>query len=125
MQVFHLFWLVTTQIFFQKIFLLFYLPLFKSVAKNLSLGTKILEGHLPPPQVMPVIIIISGKSIISNRSTMYSRKVSIAVFYILLTVRLDAILGNDQLDAVFLNVFIYASTRFEQQVLIIRRSKLY
>jgi hypothetical protein len=27
-------------------------------------------------------------------------------FYILLTVHLDAILGNDQLDALFLNVFI-------------------
>jgi hypothetical protein len=46
-------------------------------------------------------------------------------FYILLTVHLDAILDNDQLDALFLNVFIYASTCFEQQVLIIRRAKLY
>jgi hypothetical protein len=46
-------------------------------------------------------------------------------FYILLTVYLDAILGNDQLDALFLNVFICASTCFEQQVLIIRRAKLY
>jgi hypothetical protein len=27
-------------------------------------------------------------------------------FYILLTVHLDEILGNDQLDALFLNVFI-------------------
>jgi hypothetical protein len=27
-------------------------------------------------------------------------------FYVLLTVHLDAILGNDQLDALFLNVFI-------------------
>jgi hypothetical protein len=47
--------------------------------------------------------------------------------YVLLTVHLDAILGSDQLDALFLNVFIlfYASTCFEQQVLIIRRSKLY
>jgi hypothetical protein len=27
--------------------------------------------------------------------------------YVLLTVHLDAILGNDQLDALFLNVFIY------------------
>jgi hypothetical protein len=27
-------------------------------------------------------------------------------FYVLLTVYLDAILGNDQLDALFLNVFI-------------------
>jgi hypothetical protein len=42
------------------------------------------------------------------------------VFYVLLTVHLHAILGNDQLDALFLNVFIsYASTCFEQQVLII------
>jgi hypothetical protein len=48
-----------------------------------------------------------------------------AEFYVLLTVHLDAILGNDQLDALFLNVFIYASTCFEQRVLIIRRSKLY
>jgi hypothetical protein len=47
------------------------------------------------------------------------------LFYILLTVHIDAILGNDQLDALFLNVFIYASTCFEQQVLIIRRAKLY
>jgi hypothetical protein len=46
------------------------------------------------------------------------------LFYILLTVHLDAILGNDQLDALFLNVFIYASTCFEQQVFIIRRAKL-
>jgi hypothetical protein len=37
-------------------------------------------------------------------------------------VHLDAILGNDQLDALFLNVFIYASTCFEQQVLIIKRA---
>jgi hypothetical protein len=29
-----------------------------------------------------------------------------AEFYVLLTVHLDAILGNDQLDALFLNVFI-------------------
>jgi hypothetical protein len=43
----------------------------------------------------------------------------------LLTVPLDAILGNDQLDALPLNVFIYASTCFEQQVLIIRRARLY
>jgi hypothetical protein len=28
------------------------------------------------------------------------------VFYVLLTLHLDAILGNDQLDALFLNVFI-------------------
>jgi hypothetical protein len=28
------------------------------------------------------------------------------VFYVLLTVHLDAILGNDQLDALFLTVFI-------------------
>jgi hypothetical protein len=34
-------------------------------------------------------------------------------------------LGNDQLDALFLNVFIYASTCFEQQVLIIGRARLY
>jgi hypothetical protein len=48
------------------------------------------------------------------------------IFYILLTVHLDAILGNEQLDALFLNAFIsYASTCFEQQVLIIRRTKLY
>jgi hypothetical protein len=46
-------------------------------------------------------------------------------FYVLLTVHLDSILGNDQLDALFLNVFIDASTCFEQQVLIIRRAKLY
>jgi hypothetical protein len=45
--------------------------------------------------------------------------------YILLTVHLDSVLVNDQLDALFLNVFMYASTCFEQQVLIIRRAKLY
>jgi hypothetical protein len=28
-------------------------------------------------------------------------------FYVLLTVHLDAILSNDQLDALFLNVFIF------------------
>jgi hypothetical protein len=28
-----------------------------------------------------------------------------SVLYVLLTVHLDAILGNDQLDAIFLNVF--------------------
>jgi hypothetical protein len=37
-----------------------------------------------------------------NASTFYV----FYVFYILLTVHLDAILGNDQLDALFLNVFI-------------------
>jgi hypothetical protein len=37
----------------------------------------------------------------------------------------SSLLGNDQLDALFFNVFIYASTCFEQQVLIIRRAKLY
>jgi hypothetical protein len=49
----------------------------------------------------------------------------IFILYILLTVHLDAILGNDQLDALFLNVLIYASTCFEQQVLIIRRAIVY
>jgi hypothetical protein len=43
----------------------------------------------------------------------------------LLVIIILTILGNDQLDALFLNVFIYASTCFEQQVLIIRRTKLY
>jgi hypothetical protein len=33
-------------------------------------------------------------------------KASSALFYILLTVHLDVILVNDQLDALFLNVFI-------------------
>jgi hypothetical protein len=50
---------------------------------------------------------------------------NVVQFYVLLTVHLDAILGNDQLDPLFLNVFIYASTCFELQVLIIRRAKLY
>jgi hypothetical protein len=35
------------------------------------------------------------------------------------------ILGNDKLDALFLSLFIYASTCFEQQVLIIRSAQLY
>jgi hypothetical protein len=41
--------------------------------------------------------------------------------------RIYTLLGNDQLYALLLNVFIlfYASTFFEQQVLIIRRAKLY
>jgi hypothetical protein len=41
------------------------------------------------------------------------------------SLNMKCILSNDQLDALFVNVFIYASTCFEQQVLIIRRSKLY
>jgi hypothetical protein len=45
-------------------------------------------------------------------------------FYILLTVHLDVILVNDQLDALFSMCLFHASTRFEQQVLIIRRIKL-
>jgi hypothetical protein len=40
------------------------------------------------------------------------RKEIIGSNFVLLTVHLDAILGNDQLDALFLNVFIYASTGF-------------
>jgi hypothetical protein len=35
-----------------------------------------------------------------------SLETSVAIFYVLLTVHLDAILGNDQLVALFLNVFI-------------------
>jgi hypothetical protein len=35
-----------------------------------------------------------------------ARPPSYLVFYVLLTVHLDAVLGNDQLDALFLNVFI-------------------
>jgi hypothetical protein len=45
-------------------------------------------------------------------------------FYILLTVHLDVILVNDQLDALFLNVFISCLYMFRAQVLIIRRAKL-
>jgi hypothetical protein len=33
-------------------------------------------------------------------------KIIFHYFYVLLTVHLDAILGNDQLDALFFNVFI-------------------
>jgi hypothetical protein len=33
-------------------------------------------------------------------------KIKNSEFYVILTVHLDAILGNDQLDALFLNVFI-------------------
>ena len=47
------------------------------------------------------------------------------IFYILLTVHLEVILDNNQLNALFLNVLFHASTCFEQQVLIIRRTKLY
>src|SRR5215813_5864615 len=52
---------------------------------------------------------------------------TVPFFYVLLTVHLDVILINNQLDALFSNVFIYfnASTCFEQQVLIIRRANLY
>jgi hypothetical protein len=45
-------------------------------------------------------------------------------FYILLTVHLDVILVNDQLDALFSMYLFHASTCFEQKVLIIRRIKL-
>ena len=45
--------------------------------------------------------------------------------YILLTVHLEAIVDNNQLDALFLICLFHASTCFEQQVLIIRRTKLY
>jgi hypothetical protein len=50
---------------------------------------------------------------------------TIFTFYILLTVHLDVILVNDQLEALFLMYLFHGSTCFEQQVLIIRRSKLY
>jgi hypothetical protein len=46
-------------------------------------------------------------------------------FYVLLTVHLDAILGNDQLDALFLNVFILclymfqAASAYHQEVQIV------
>jgi hypothetical protein len=46
-------------------------------------------------------------------------------FYILLTVHLDAILVMNNLMHSFLRYLFYASTCFEQQVLIIRRAKLY
>jgi hypothetical protein len=46
-------------------------------------------------------------------------------FYILLTVHLDVIVVNDQLDALFLNVFISCLYMFRAQVLISRRAKLY
>jgi hypothetical protein len=48
-----------------------------------------------------------------------------AEFYILLTVHLDVILVNDQLDALFFSILFHAFTCFEQQVLIIRRTNLY
>jgi hypothetical protein len=35
-----------------------------------------------------------------------SQQHAMTQYYVLLTVHLDAILGNDQLDALFLNVFI-------------------
>jgi hypothetical protein len=47
------------------------------------------------------------------------------MFYVLLTVHLDAILGNDQLDALFRNVFILypymfrAASAHHQEVLIV------
>jgi hypothetical protein len=47
-------------------------------------------------------------------------------FYIYLTVHLGIILVNNQLDALFFNVFIcHFSTRFEHPVLFIRRIELY
>jgi hypothetical protein len=45
-------------------------------------------------------------------------------FCILLTVHLDVILVNDQLDALFSTYLFHISACFEQQVLIIRRIKL-
>jgi hypothetical protein len=39
-------------------------------------------------------------------------KVPVITFYVLLTVRLDVILVNDQLDALFLNVFISRLYKF-------------
>jgi hypothetical protein len=46
-------------------------------------------------------------------------------FYLLLSVHLDVILVNGQLDALFLNVFISCLYMFRAQLLIIRRAKLY
>ena len=47
------------------------------------------------------------------------------IIYILLTVHLDVILVNDQLDALFLNVFISTPLHVSSSVLIIRRANLY
>ena len=53
-------------------------------------------------------------------------KTNMLNFYILLTVHLDVILVNGQFDALFLQcIYFNASTCFEQQVLIIRRTNLY
>jgi hypothetical protein len=55
---------------------------------------------------------------------MKTAKINFVTFYILLSVHLDVILVNDQLDALFSVYLLHASTCFEQQVLIIRRIKL-
>ena len=62
----------------------FLFALLQISSKKFILDTKILEGHLPSPQVMfiiiIIIIIIVGKIFSSsNRSTLYSRIVSITV----------------------------------------------
>ena len=59
----------------------FLFALLQISSKKFILDTKILEGHLPSPQVMFIIIIIIVGKIISssNRSTLYSRIVSITV----------------------------------------------
>jgi hypothetical protein len=57
----------------------------------------------------------------------YTTNISLE-FYALLTVHLDAILGNDQLDALFLNVFVLCLYMFratsahhqEGQIVLIR-----
>jgi hypothetical protein len=59
----------------------FLFALLQISSKKFILDTNILEGHLPSPQVMSIIIIIIVGKIISssNRSTLYSRIVSITV----------------------------------------------
>ena len=60
---------------------------------------------------------------IGRYAQMFYNKV-LSSFYVLLTVHLDVILVNDQLDALFSIYLFHAPTSFEQQVLIIRRIKL-
>jgi hypothetical protein len=77
-------------------------------------------------------VLISGKSRLVNRSLVsYNKqgkpegKRQLGIFYVLLTVHLDAVLVMTNLMHSFLMYLFYVSTCFEQQVLIIRRSKLY
>jgi hypothetical protein len=85
--------------------------------------------------VVPPLFYVSSRSEQGERSIRHIQKrvtqfdsteKQVNPFYILLTVQhLDVILANDQLDALFLNVFISCLYMFRAQLFIIRRVKLY